>query len=175
MLDCNVMKVKVHYIINLKKNLHLMTCLTLRPNTRLHSIKTSVARRWHNRCLRNTVNFHSKQINSSAVIRLALYQDICKYRENPLALSQKRENVQRRRQMSHPMYGLKHDWQQTEDHCRSLSPSQLSGGEDAPNQSSRSLKSTWSLLRVWCYIQQVISITNAPHWHVLSSKPHLEG
>lgn len=168
------MKVKVHYIINKKNNLHLMTRLTLRPNTRLHSTRTGVALRWHNRCLRNTVDFPSKQINISAVIRLALYQDIYKYRENPLALSQKRENVQRHRQMSHPMYGLKHGWQQTEDHCRSLSPSQLSDGEDEPNQSSRSLKSPWSLLRVWCYIQQVISITNTPHWHVLSSKPHLE-
>lgn len=151
-----------------------MTRLTLCPNTRLQSTRTSVALHWHNRCLRNTVDFPSKQINISAVIRSALHQDICKYRENPLALSQKRENVQRCRQMSHPMYGLKRGWQQTEDHCRSLSPSQLSGGEDAPNQSSRNLKSTWSLLCVWCYIQQVISITNAPHWHVLSSKPHLE-
>lgn len=129
------MKVKVHYIIkNNNNNLHLMTRLTLLPNTRLLSTRTSVALHWHNRCLRNTVDFPSKQINISAVIRLALYQDICKYKENPLALSQKRENIQRRRQMSHPMYGLKRGWQQTEDHCRSLSPSQLSGGEDAPKK-----------------------------------------
>ncbi len=50
-------------------------------------------------CLRNTVDFPSKQINISGVMRMAFYQDICKNRKNFLVLSQKQS---RRHKLSLP-------------------------------------------------------------------------